>query len=355
MDHVEGGMIDFTSSDGLEIMSPLHASEQWCKHVSLPIEACTPGTVLSHCIPVRALSNVSAMDEVKVTITSNFRHSCYCEEHSKNEPPSNAMECHLEGFLTIQTCMAMEILSAKSYLCGDISMLRISLLNGAPVSLTIKNWQLDLKPPYRLENDEDSNDDLFQRKIAPLEEVYLVFRCLRLEDVATDTGECRADLTIDLVDEFGQTHSQTTPVDFGTKVEQDSDESRDVLSPETEVVLECEYPTANIGTPVSFTYRVDTTKVKEPDKLQYGYSIISNDHGWVLSGKTSGLCKAGDIVDLPFVAIPTRSGSLRSFPVLKLNNIKIPAITHKVPETFLSTPHNKNIALAFALEDIYSC
>ena len=339
-------MIKFTSSEGLEIMSPLQTSGgQWCRSVSLPIGTCDPDTILSHSIPVRALSSINSMDEVKVTITSNFRHNRYLEEECKNEPPSNAMKCHLEGFMSIQTCLALEVSSFNSYNFGEINILRVNLLSGAPVPFRIKGWKLDLKPPFQLESDGDANVDLFRRIISPREEVLFGFRYRKISN--NNPSDYVADLVIELLDEFGQMHSQSIPLNIGSKVESDSSDETRSFSSEIEATLECDFSSGNIGAPVPFRYRVDSTNATGS---KYEYSIASNESGWILSGKTSGTISAGGVTDLPFIAIPTKSGSLRTFPVIKVHGSRV--IVTKVPDFFHSIPHSKNIALAFSLDDL---
>eukprot|EP00816_Leptocylindrus_hargravesii_P009001 CAMPEP_0196807614 /NCGR_PEP_ID=MMETSP1362-20130617/7605_1 /TAXON_ID=163516 /ORGANISM="Leptocylindrus danicus, Strain CCMP1856" /LENGTH=1304 /DNA_ID=CAMNT_0042181607 /DNA_START=42 /DNA_END=3956 /DNA_ORIENTATION=+ len=352
-DHIFGGKIEFTCSEGLEILPPSFpdVDDNWCRKISILVEKSSSDAKVVHKIPVRALSNVSSFDEVKVVVATSFRHALYYECDA--EPPSDEMHCTLDGFLSVQTCSALTVGTCKAYPCDDGVMLRLSMRSSSPVPFFVKKCGIQISPPFELiVPSEDVNEGLFNRVISVNEELMYAFQCRRQENNSPVNGVVRAEVDVNIEDEFGKIHDQKLQLNFECEehlsdLADDNNNNSNSENASLSVSLECVLKEGSIGAPVPFTFLVDATKFPVEEGKVFVYNIFCDERDWLLSGRVRGILKAGGKTELSFVGIPTRVGILTVFPEIKIHNESFGDMNCSRPETFLSRPHKNNMALAF--------
>ena len=221
-------------------------------------------------------------------------------------------------------------------------MVNVRVQCNSPVPFYIKEWHLDLPRPLAVEDDGDLNRDMYRHAIPEGEVLLFGFRCKRVDgkDAGGNDKHERPILRVVLQDDFGKTFLQVLPVDLGSMYKKLRKE--DAFSEMYQAVadLTCSAAEGTVGHPVPFSYQLDLRSLITPRARKRAtsdsesltslagrpilYTISSEGSDWIVSGKVQGLVELSEKTEsttLQFRAIPTKSGVLRRFPELFLEDL----------------------------------
>mmetsp|Transcript_6478 Transcript_6478/g.9274 ORF Transcript_6478/g.9274 Transcript_6478/m.9274 type:complete len:309 (-) Transcript_6478:58-984(-) len=301
---------------------------------------------------------------MQAKVATSYHHALYDKMKDQGESDSPSMKTVLEAMVTTLDRPALTVDSADGFSYTEDNVLISVLLHcNTPVPFFIKEWDIRLPHPLRVEANGDMNEELFGHPIAEGEQLSFGFKCAYDESIQTKDED--PILHVVLQDEFGKTFNQVLGLNLDSFYGKLREKEEFTRTNSVAVKLTCSSGEGLVGAPVALTYRVDASSVSRPtrrnsndfntsDDICMFYTVSSNQMEWVLAGNVEGIlnCSKKTSFELEFIGIPTRPGVLKEFPSISLEyksaHGDMPPITvhAKHPENFKSLSFVNHMALA---------
>ncbi len=362
-DIVRGGTVELSCSQGLKVLEPGTEVEEdgtWKSEREFDLGPCQPDKKITilvtvQCDAIESYSTNGLLREnnveanvlsqtLQAIVKTSYHHKLYAEVIDSGK----IMECSpmsaiLQASVTTLERPALTISHSDAHLYNEDLVIVSTTVNcNTPVPFNLKEWNISFPQLLQLEKDGDLNSGLFDRSVIEGEELFFGFKC-RL-DSSKESDE-KTLLNIVLQDHFGKTFLQVLPLDLHDFYQKVANESSRGTSNVATTNFSLSPQEGLVGLPVTFKCEIDCTHLIETSDLLYSLSCNGGD--WILGGKVRGILtwskgEQGRSCSLEFVGIPTRSGAIKTYPIVELKYASLSSdikVTSKYPVAFLSSAH----------------
>lgn len=343
-DIIREGTVELVCSDGLKVLPPGTdpGANKWVETCSVDLPPCgEDGTVvLKTSVKSRLIKSIEqrlglTMDEspgvtsgtvqtMQARVMTSYYHKGYEEATVKQDEGTPCMRTTLEAMVTTLDKPAFTVDECRSYSYSeDRTLITVVLHCNTPVPFSIKEWKVEL-PMLQVLDDGDMNQELFTHAISEGEQLSLAFNCSHKKD--EEPEEAEPVLHLVLQDEFGKTFNQVLSLDLVYLYDQMRKDEEYSVANRVEAEMTCSASEGLVGSPVTFSVKVDASGVAKPkrsdgdDSIQLLYKVHSDETDWIIGGKVKGLldCSRSKTFQLEFVGIPAHPGIVKEFPTLSV-------------------------------------
>jgi hypothetical protein len=376
-DIIKEGTVELVCSDGLQVVSPgtEPADDKWVEACTVALPPCNADgmVVMTTSVKSRVFKSMEqklglavddspatsgAVQTMQARVMTSYYHESYGKSSLKGDNDTPCMRSTVEAMVTTLDKPAFTVDECRAYSYAEDRVLISILLHcNTPVPFSIKEWEVEL-PRVEVEPDGDMNQELFGHAISEGEQLSLAFNCSYAKDQKA-SNDALPVLRIVLQDEYGKTFNQVLPLDlyfFYDKMRRDEEYA---VTNSVDANLSCSALEGLVGGPVTFTIKIDASKVAKPkrvddDSINLLYKIVADETDWIVGGKVKGLleCSTTKNFTVDFVGIPVHPGVLKEFPALlvqyKSEQEDAPLMTVHLrhPDFFKSLSFVNHMALA---------
>jgi hypothetical protein len=328
-DVVKAGTLQLIGSPGLSFI-PLDQNpdtDKWVSSCSLPIPHSSSNETLSFSVLVRSspidkLSSGVSPQSLHVKLTTSFEIARPDSLQQENPLPNeiSIMPNSLENIIMALGEAPLALLGAHFDLPhGDTGILNISVKSHVPELLTIKKWSLKMPDSLTLVPNGDLNSGQLNQQVCNGDTLAFGFLCQSSSSQFPVSGQNgHFSLSIELDDQSGTAFVENLefflkPIAFP---------AHSIILP-VSISVRASKHNGVVGSRISLFYSVDENDLLLCEHDVF-YAVDTESIDWIVCGKTEGILKeeGGRSLDFSVEAIPTRPGSIASYPhvTLRLNS-----------------------------------